>query len=297
MTLPQSYKGTNVRFKKLAARAIPLVVGTLDTLVPSLAARLAADLFCTPPRPVLSERAGAFIASGRPLDVYLEGLRLGAWGWGPEDRPTVVLFHGWGGRSSQMSSFLQPLLERGYRVVALDGPAHGGSEGRRAALPLFASALRALQARIGPFDGLIAHSMGGSSSALAMHAGLEVRRAVFIGSPQNPFGYAAMFARRMGMRPATLARMQAVLEERFDIVWSELSVAHVGPSMRTPLLVVHDEEDAEVPFKSGEAIVAAWPGARLLATRGLGHRRVLRDPSVVRAVAAFVGEESGPARG
>jgi hypothetical protein len=35
-------------------------------------------------------------------------------------------------------------------------------------------------------------------------------------------------------------------------------------------------------------IAAAWPGARWLMTRGLGHRRILRDPATVQAVVDFI---------
>jgi pimeloyl-ACP methyl ester carboxylesterase len=53
-------------------------------------------------------------------------------------------------------------------------------------------------------------------------------------------------------------------------------------------LVVHDAEDADVPVREGEAIAAAWPGAELVRTHGLGHRGVLRDPGVIQRVVSFV---------
>jgi pimeloyl-ACP methyl ester carboxylesterase len=54
-----------------------------------------------------------------------------------------------------------------------------------------------------------------------------------------------------------------------------------------PLLVIHDRDDAEVPWTDGADLVDAWPGARLLLTRGLGHRRILHDAVVVQATASF----------
>jgi len=41
--------------------------------------------------------------------------------------------------------------------------------------------------------------------------------------------------------------------------------------------VLHDRRDAEVPFAHGAALAAAWPGAALRPSDGLGHRRILRD--------------------
>ena len=38
----------------------------------------------------------------------------------------------------------------------------------------------------------------------------------------------------------------------------------------------------------GAAVAASWLGAELVTTRGLGHRRILRDPAVVLRVAEFL---------
>jgi hypothetical protein len=52
--------------------------------------------------------------------------------------------------------------------------------------------------------------------------------------------------------------------------------------------VIHDRDDREVGFASGEALARAWRGARLVRTRGLGHRGVLRDAEVVRDAVDFI---------
>ena len=66
-------------------------------------------------------------------------------------------------------------------------------------------------------------------------------------------------------------------------------------------LFVHDRDDAEVAFGSGLALARAWKDARLVATRGLGHRRILRAPEVVQDAIDFIGERvvfaPPPARG
>src|SRR5439155_676408 len=77
--------------------------------------------------------------------------------------------------------------------------------------------------------------------------------------------------------------MQARIERQLGVPWSALDVRTYAPDMRTPLLVVHDRDDAEVPWQDGAIIARGWPGAVLSTTGGLGHRRILRDPYVVRA--------------
>src|SRR5437773_858810 len=92
-----------------------------------------------------------------------------------------------------------------------------------------------------------------------------------------------------GGRGAQLARF---VEPRLGLglAWSALDVRGYAPAMRAPLLVVHDRDDAEVPWQDGAIIARIWPGAVFSTTGGLGHRRILRDPCVVRGVTAFVAE-------
>jgi hypothetical protein len=47
-----------------------------------------------------------------------------------------------------------------------------------------------------------------------------------------------------------------------------------------------------VPFAHGAAIAAAWPGARLVATEGLGHKRIVSEPSIVRDAVDFVAADA-----
>jgi len=66
-------------------------------------------------------------------------------------------------------------------------------------------------------------------------------------------------------------------------------------------LVVHDRADREVSYGAGLALARAWKGARLVATRGLGHRKILRAVEVVQDTVDFIAERvvfaPPPARG
>ena len=54
--------------------------------------------------------------------------------------------------------------------------------------------------------------------------------------------------------------------------------------MRTPLLILHDRDDRQVPVEQATEIAGVWPGSRVITTAGLGHQRPLRDPGVVTTV-------------
>jgi hypothetical protein len=279
-------KSTNVRTLGLTR----LALAGLAALSPRLAGRYAERLFFTPPRPGKS-RAGLPPGAQR-LDVRSRYGTLAAWSWG--SGPIVYLMHGWGGRAEQLGGFVAPLVSRGFRVIALDGPAHGASAGRRTSGVEMGRALADVVAQHGPARGVIAHSLGAAAVTFAIREGLRVDRLAFVGPPANPLTWVARFGRQLGLGPAVMAELQRHSEKRIQARWEDLPLVPLrGLAEPPPLLVVHDRDDREVRSADGAAIVAAWPGARLLETGGLGHRRVLRDPGVVASVAAFLaGDEA-----
>ena len=267
----------------LALRAVFTTVGSV---APGIAARWAETIFCTPPRnePRIGEEA--FLASGRRFTVQGEGEDLAAWEWGAG--PTVVLVHGWGSRAGRFGALAQALGEGGFRVVAYDAPAHGRSTGRSSSLPEFARALRAVGDAVGPLHGLVGHSLGGAAATLALRDGLRVERIVLLAAPADVTRFSTAFADHLRLPAGTRAVMRRNLETRLQIRWDELHLPTIARSLTAAALLLHDRDDEDVPYAQGEEIAAAWPGARLIATTGLGHRGLLRDPDAVRETVAFL---------
>ncbi|MEO8348943.1 MAG: alpha/beta fold hydrolase [Acidobacteriota bacterium] len=262
----------------------------LTPIAPAVAAELAVALFRRPPGHKGSESERAALTSGQKTDLSLDGRRLAVWRWG--EGPAVLLVHGWGSRGARLASFIAPLTEAGFSVVAFDAPGHGASAGKLSSLPQFISAIEEVGRRFGPVEAVVAHSMGGAATTLAMGRGLAVGRAVFLAPAADPAGYSARFADLVGLAPALLARMKAKIEKRFGTRWEEFDVLGAARKMTAPLLVFHDPDDRDVAWTDGAAIVAAWPGAELVSTEGLGHRRIVHHASVVaRAVAFLIGKE------
>src|SRR5688572_13678689 len=137
-------KSTIVRSGITPSPWLRLAGAGLSSVTPAHAARLAARLFLTPPRPKRPTHEAAVLSAAREDAVEVGGRRVRTWTWG--DGPTVLLVHGWGGRGSQLAAFVEPLLAHGLSVTAFDAPAHGDSDGRQATLPEMIAALRAVAA-------------------------------------------------------------------------------------------------------------------------------------------------------
>jgi len=143
-------------------------------------------------------------------------------------------------------------------------------------------------ARQGGIQGVVAHSLGGAAAALAIARGLKAQRVVLIGTSLDVGAHARRFARWHGMPERVREAMQAAIEERFGVRWSQLDVAKLAPRLAAPALVIHDWDDRAVPWSQGAELARHWPGAQLMTTSQLGHRRILEDEAVTRAAVDFI---------
>lgn len=262
----------------------------LGRVAPGFAADRALEIFFTPRGPRASRRVRAFVSTGRPFAVSVDGERVAGRSWG--NGPAVYLVHGWAGVGGQLAAFAKPLLANGFRVVTFDAPGHGESAGRRSSIVHFAKALQEASAKEGKPHAVIAHSLGAAATIRALSQGLKLERAVFLGPTGGPRDWAERFRVQLGIPPHVMSLMRERSESWLGASWDEFDVARLARGQTAPLLIFHDRDDAEVPWSDGAAIAGAWAGARLVTTAGLGHRRILRDERVVSQAVSFVRGES-----
>jgi pimeloyl-ACP methyl ester carboxylesterase len=200
----------------------------------------------------------------------------------------VLLLHGWEGQAADLAAFVQPLLDAGFQVVAMDLPAHGASAGRQTSIPDSARALRAVGEALGPLQAVIAHSVGSAVLAEALHAGLAAERAVLVAAPAHYADYARQVGHLAGLDNDGIGRLLALLSASFGVDIHDISLPGRAAGLRQPALFVHSADDRIVSIADSEASAAAWPGAHHLRLDGLGHRRVLQAPAVIDSVLQFL---------
>jgi pimeloyl-ACP methyl ester carboxylesterase len=276
----------------LGLRLFRLALGASQRVWPGLAVRAAGRLFRTPlPLKWLQRRGGwehgwrveAWPFEGANVTVYRPAAAPHA--------PLALLVHGWGGQARQMLPLAEALAARGLKPVLLEMPAHGRSAGTASNLPQFARAIDYAVARL-RHEGesvrvLAAHSMGANAAAYATARALPVDRLVLLAPPASPRNYTRYFAQVFGLSERTRAAMQQLIEAREGVLMPQFEPAAVGPRLRLPVLVVHDREDRINDFADAEAYERAIEHVQLIATQGLGHRRILKDEAVLAAVASF----------
>lgn len=213
------------------------------------------------------------------------------WGYEWGDGPLVYLTHGWGGCTGDFDTIAASLVAQGFRVVAFDAPSHGNSGdgpfGPRESSPLqIAGALRAVADKFGDGEAVIAHSLGCLAAVTALRESVAAKRVVMVSPFIGGELFTTRFAEQLRVGPRTFARFIARAEERIGKPMSYFSIP--DPAMDIPALVLHDRRDRATPFLHGEMIADSWPQARLHATEGLGHMRILHNPTVVGEITRFV---------
>lgn len=280
LTIPE--KSTNVRSHVASPLWLRASFSTAGYVAPELTAAVAEKLFFRTRRK--AARPGEREVLETATSSSIAGMK--AWSWG--EGPTVLLVHGWNGRGTQLGGFVEPLVERGFRVVAFDAFGHGESPGNSMSIPELANCIRQVSDELGGLYGVVAHSMGGAATTVALANGLELERAVFISPPADPREFLQIYGDALAISEEVRAHMKERVERRLGITMQSMRATSIAPSMRVPLLVVHDQNDKEVPVDSGQAIARTWPNAELLLTEGLGHQRILHSEHVTNVAVSFI---------
>lgn len=267
-------------------------LAVLQVAAPARADRWALQLWCTlPPGSGRRRDHRPFPGDVVRLQVPRGGTAAAeVWGEGP----VVYLMHGWGGWRGQLGAFVEPLLDSGYRVVAVDAPGHGDADpgflgAGKGTFMEFLEALEAAGREFGPAAAIIGHSMGSMVAAHVVRDGVAAGRLVLV-SPNHSFGEIVdHFSRAFGLSARTRRHLVAALEDITERPLEDFDLEPLGADGGMPeTLVLHDRTDKETPYRVGESIAASWPNAMLVASEGLGHQRILTDAGTVATVVGYV---------
>ncbi|HSB00426.1 MAG TPA: alpha/beta hydrolase [Anaerolineales bacterium] len=231
---------------------------------------------------------------GNNYRIPFEGGELAVTTWGSNDRPVVLLMHGWGGARAQMTGFVDPLLFAGYRVVTYDQPAHGESDGKTTNLLEIAPSMDLIAGREGPFHAILAHSFGTliTSYALVERKFPPPARLVYFGAFNRLLDSLPRFQVLAKLPDEMIDGLRAMIYENFGrAVVESITNERLTPQINISALMFHTVTDNVTPIEDSRAIARVWKHAHLFEIEGLGHRGPLQSKSIHEQVVKFLRHE------
>jgi pimeloyl-ACP methyl ester carboxylesterase len=207
--------------------------------------------------------------------------------YGKSDKK-VLLVHGWSGRGTQLFKIADALLKEGYATVSFDAPAHGKSPGNSSIMLEFITSIFELEKQYGPFEVAIGHSLGGMAVLNAAKSGFKTDKIIVIGSGDIVHEIIDDFIKKLQLKPVISLKLRAHFENKYNEAMDNYSAFKAAEAIEKPILVVHDENDYEVPVKAGINIHQHVKNGELMITKGLGHRKILGDANVIHKIIEFI---------
>jgi len=281
--------------QKLAINYIRARLHILALVSLDKAVNKALSLFCTP-RQKNRKKGSPIFEKGERLSFRLETLTIRGHRWLPHQAsgPTlkkVLIVHGFESASVNFEGYIQGFLKKGVEVLAFDAPAHGGSDGKKITLPLYINMLRAVYDKYGPIQSFLGHSFGGIALSLfleSLHGNADTKLVLIAPAVEMSTAIDGFF-QLLQLRDELRSGFDKRIEEIGGHPPSWFSVRRAMQGIRAGVLWVQDEEDLVTPWKDALPVKEdGHPNIRFHLTKGLGHRKIYRDPAVVQEILEFL---------
>lgn len=261
----------------------------LQLMAPPLAVLYAIKLFRTPIRFKTPARENMMADSAQKKLVMIPDLNkeVMVYSYGYSKRK-VLLIHGWSGRGTQLFKIADKLLENGFMTISFDAPAHGKSTGKTTMMNEFVQTAIFLEKEFGPFEIAIGHSLGGMAVLNGVKQGLKIKKAIVIGAGDVITDIIKQFVAKLELKPIIVNKIKNHFYRKFGEDIDNYSAYIAAKSVKIPILVIHDTDDAEVPVSCAHHIRQNLEQGEIIITNGLGHSRILKDSKVINRIVEFI---------
>ena len=281
--------------KQLPKKVLPLAYGQyfnlLSRVAPGGTAKRAFSLLSKVRKGRVLEHQKAYLDGARHETPQIGAHRIQTYRWSGNG-PTVLLVHGWESNTFRWRNLIAKLREKGFNILAFDGPGHGYSSGRHLYAPLYAEVLEGLLQRYAP-DHLVGHSMAGMTILYNEHLNPSptVEKIVTVAAPSEFYEITEHYQRLLRFDDRVLHLLDDYVYHRFGFRIREFSTSEFVRTNTKKGLLFHDRSDRIAPFHASKKVHENWKLSELVATDGLGHS--MHQEAVNDRIAAFLLDKEG----
>ncbi|NTS41571.1 alpha/beta fold hydrolase [Flavisolibacter sp. BT320] len=276
--------------KRLAVRYIRTKLALLGKISKRKAAEKAFEIFTTPPTRVKKDLPPLF-KKAESLQFTFQDNTICGYRWNAPQEKKVLILHGFESSAVNFEKYIQPLVKKGYEVLAFDAPAHGRSSGKIINAVDYKNFIQHILGVYGPITNFITHSFGGLALGLALEEVPhdESWKVVFIAPATESERAMKNFFHLVKPDEDIKKEFRQLVEEANGKPLSWYSVARASEFIKAQVLFLQDKLDLQTPYADVEPIIQkAYPNFRFVITEGLGHRRIYKDASSLKTILEFL---------
>ena len=229
-------------------------------LAPYVSARFSYHLWTSTFRHKMPDKELAVFNSARKEKIRVDGSNIMTYSWkADENRRLVLLLHGWNGRGTQLSSFVNVLVDAGYGVVSFDARGHGFSDGNHTNILESVAIIKQLALIHGDFFAMIGHSFGAMAAVNAINESVACEKFIGISPPTEFSALLMVFSNYLGLNKKAIHVLESYVLNKYAIdSFDQISITGIAPDMTIPCLIIHDKNDDKVPLSQAQKAVELW---------------------------------------
>ena len=278
----------------LPKRMVLKYVRTKFKLLSSISKRKAAgkafELFCTPQFRTKKDLPPVFKKSEK-IEFPFEGNIVRGYRWNHPSSKKALILHGYESSVINFENYIEPLIQKGYEVLAFDAPAHGRSTGRSITVISYKNLVHHIWNNYGPIDSFITHSLGGLTLSLALE---EIKhspatRIVLIAPAAETKTAIDNFFKLLKLDAEVRKEFNRIIEEQGGKSPDWYSISRVAPKLKGQVLFLQDKDDQMTPVSDVKPIMDKnYPNFKFIISEGLGHRKIYRDEQSFKKIMEFL---------
>lgn len=267
-------------------KTIGKTLNIISAVSPKFASKKALNLFATPRKGRYTNKQSIAIDDAKIETLNFDGLNIKTYRWAGRNK-TILLAYGWESNASRWDYILEALKTEDYNIIALDGPAHGNSDGKQFNAVLYSQFIDVVMQHFKP-EVLIGHSVGGMASVFALHnyKFYSVKKLILLGAPAHFTGVFARYKAMMGFNTKISEGLDTIVLERFHKPVDYFSASNFTATFDIEGLIIHDKRDLVIPYEDALLFKEKFKNSKLITTQGFGHS--LRDASLTPKIIKFI---------
>lgn len=258
----------------------------VNSISPRLGGKHAFLLFCYPFPLKFKKYQSDFLKTSHFSFLDFEGKRIAQYRWGSGEK-VILCLHGWQSNSFRWKKYVEVLDKKKYKMICLDAPAHGRSDGVLFNVPMYARLIQQFLEQ-NKVDSILSHSLGAFSTMylLSNYPLLSPPKVIALGTPSYANSFIDEFIRVLNLSSKARRNLVTYFTNYSGLKTNDFDSKLFAKNQKSFGLIVHDINDKEAPFEYAKEMAKIWPKSRFLGTEGFGHK--LRDDSVVQEVIKFI---------